>query len=161
MDETNQIHLALKCTMTPFGSAAVAKVFEAYPQNIRDKLIMLRELIFQTAATTEGVGELEETLKWGEPAYVTSQSKTGSTFRIGWKKSAPAQYAMYFHCQTKLVETFRRLFPDDFKFAGKRAIVFSESDVVPLDSLAFCIAAALTYHRNKTVAPSRRRKNIL
>ena len=69
--------------------------------------------------------------------------------RIGWKSSSPTQYAMYFHCQTNLVDTFRTLFPGEFKFAGNRAIVFNESDAVPTDSLAFCVAASLTYHRNK------------
>ena len=38
------------------------------------------------------------------------------------------------------------------KFEGNRAIVFDESDAVPTDSLAVCIAAALTYHRNKAAA---------
>ena len=78
--------------------------------------------------------------------------------RIGWKKSAPSQYAMYFHCQTNLVETFRTLFPREFSFEGNRAIVFNESDSVPRDTLAFCVAAALTYHRNRTggAAPARR-----
>ena len=95
------------------------------------------------------MGELEETLKWGEPAYVTSQSKSGSTVRIGWSEKRPAQYAMYFHCQTNLVEKFREVFPDDFTFEGNRAIVFAEGDVVPTERLAFCIAEALTYHLNK------------
>ena len=138
--------------MKPFESAAVAQAFEAYPVNFRRQLLALRELIFQTAASTKGVGMIEETLKWGEPAYVTSQSKSGSTVRIGWKKSNPSQYAMYFHCQTNLVDTFRALFPSEFKFEGNRAIVFNEHDAVPADSLAFCIAAALTYHRSKAVA---------
>ena len=138
--------------MKPFDNAAVAQAFEAYPVNFRRQLLALRELIFQTAASTEGVGMIEETLKWGEPAYVTSQSKSGSTVRIGWKKSNPSQYAMYFHCQTNLVDTFRALFPSEFKFEGNRAIVFNEHDAVPTDSLAFCIAAALTYHRSKAVA---------
>ena len=52
---------------------AVARVFEAYPPAIQPKLFVLRELIFATAAATEGVGELEETLKWGEPAYLTKK----------------------------------------------------------------------------------------
>ena len=138
--------------MKPFDNAAVAQAFEAYPVNFRRQLLALRELIFQTAASTEGVGMIEETLKWGEPAYVTSQSKSGSTVRIGWKKSNPSQYAMYFHCQTNLVDTFRALFPTEFKFEGNRAIVFNEHDAVPTDSLAFCIAAALTYHRSKAIA---------
>ena len=138
--------------MSPFENAAVAQAFEAYPLDIRRKLLALRALIFQTAALTEGVGMIEETLKWGEPAYATSQSKSGSTMRIGWKKSTPSQYAMYFHCQTNLVDTFRALFPAEFKFEGNRAIVFNEHDVVPTDSLALCIAAALTYHRSKAGA---------
>ncbi|MEP6791921.1 MAG: DUF1801 domain-containing protein, partial [Ramlibacter sp.] len=82
-----------------------------------------------------------------EPAYLTSQSKSGSTVRIAWKKSAPSQYAMYFNCQTTLVDTFRTLFPDELKFEGNRAIVFGKADAVPADTLAFCVAAALTYHR--------------
>lgn len=69
--------------------------------------------------------------------------------RIAWKKSAPSQYAMYFNCQTNLVETFRTLFPHEFRFEGNRAIVFPESDSVPRDALAFCVAAALTYRRNR------------
>jgi Domain of unknown function (DU1801) len=138
-----------------FENVAVARVFDAYPPAMRRKLMSLRKLIFETAAHTDGVGKIEETLKWGEPAYVTSQSKSGSTVRIDWKKSAPSQYAMYFHCQTNLVETFRTLFPNEFKFEGNRAIVFNETDVVPLDSLAYCIAAALTYHRDKKAARSR------
>ena len=73
--------------MRPFEHAGVAQAFEAYPPNIREKLLILRELIFETAASIEGVGKLEETLKWAEPAYVTSQSKSGSAVRIHWKKS--------------------------------------------------------------------------
>ena len=135
--------------MKPIANAAVAKAFEAYPPSIRRKLLALRALILKTAASTQGVGELEETLKWGEPAYLTSESKIGSTIRINWKKSAPGKYAIYFNCQTSLVETFKTLFPREFEFEGNRAIVFSESGAVPTDALAFCIRAALTYHRSK------------
>jgi hypothetical protein len=113
----------------------------------------LRRLIFETAAAIEGVGPITETLKWREPAYLTEASKSGSTIRIGWKKSAPSRYALYFHCQTHLVETFRAQFPDLFVFEGNRAIVFEETDAVPVAPLAMCIAAALTYHRDKKSAP--------
>lgn len=135
--------------MKPFANVAVAKVFADYPTVMRRKLLLLRELILQTAASTEGVGEIEETLKWGEPAYLTSKSKSGSTIRIDWKKARPSEYAMYFNCNTMLVETFRTLFPRDFKFEGNRAIIFNASEAVPTDSLVFCVAAALTYHRRK------------
>ena len=135
--------------MKPIETATVAQAFAAYPPRMRRKLLALRQLIFDTAATTDGVGQIEETLKWGEPAYLTAKSKSGSTIRIAWKKSHPSQYAMYFHCQTNLIETFRTLFPNKFKFEGNRSIVFNENDDVPIEALSFCVAAALTYHRAK------------
>ena len=139
--------------MKPFSNVEVAKVFEAYPADVRHRLLALRELIFRTASSTEGVGKLEETLKWGEPAYLTSQSKSGSTIRIDWKKARPSEYAMYFNCKTTLVETFKTLFPREFQFEANRAIVFKASKPVPTDSLAFCVAAALTYHRSHESKP--------
>jgi hypothetical protein len=136
-------------------SPAVAQVFETCPPEIRRQLLALRKLIFEVAASTEGVGVLEETLKWGELAYITAQSKSGSTIRLGWKKSNPKQYAIYFNCQTNLVESFRTLFSSEFKFQGNRAIVFESDEVVATDALCFCIAAALTYHRDKISSRSK------
>ena len=61
--------------MKPIENEAVARAFEGYPPNIRRRLLARRALILKTAASTDGVGELEETLKWGEPAYLTAESK--------------------------------------------------------------------------------------
>lgn len=135
--------------MTPFANAEVAVVFNSYPAPARKKLLALRELIFRTAAATPGVGELEETLKWGEPAYLTTKSKSGSTVRIAWKKARPDEYAMYFNCQTTLVDTFRTVFARELRFEGNRAIVFSTAETLPADAVVFCVAAALTYHRKR------------
>ena len=109
----------------------------------------LRELIFATAVELKGVGRIEEALRWGEPAYLTTESGSGSTIRIGWRKSRPSQYAMYFNCQTNLVDTSRTIFPRDFTYEGNRAIVFDAGDAVPAEALALCIEAALTYHRKR------------
>ena len=135
--------------MSSFHDPIVASKFATYPPGIRRKLMALRTLILQTAASTEGVGCLEETLKWGEPAYVTAETGSGSTIRMDWKKATPTQYAIYFNCQTNLVETFRTLFPNDFKYEGNRALIFEEDEAIPTEALEFCIAAALTYHRTK------------
>ena len=89
--------------MNTIQNPDVASKFETYPPRIREKLMVLRELIFSTAASTEGVGTLEETLKWGEPAYVTTETGSGSTVRIDWKKAKPTQYAIYFNCNTTLI----------------------------------------------------------
>ncbi|WP_240418886.1 DUF1801 domain-containing protein [Paenibacillus periandrae] len=124
----------------------VAAVLEHYPINIQKKLLFLRQLIYDTALETDGVDSVKETLKWGEPSYVT---ETGSTIRMGWKKSNPSQYALYFNCRTKLVETFREIYCDKFIFEGNRAIVFNEEDDILVGELKQCISLSLTYHTRK------------
>jgi Domain of unknown function (DU1801) len=137
-----------------FENAEVEAAFRAYPDALRKKMLSLRRLIFETARATAGVGGLEETLKWGQPSYVTARTGSGSTIRIDRVKSIPAQYAMYFHCQTNLVATFRELYPRQFTFGGNRSILFDGDDEIPIDALRHCIALALTYHLRKT--PKRR-----
>ena len=128
---------------------AVDAVFGAYPKPLKTKLLALRRLIFDTARTTKGVGALEETLKWGQPSYLTPETKSGSTIRIDQVKSAANRYAVYFHCQTDLVETFRELYPTEFSYGGNRSILLNAEDAVPEQALRHCVALALTYHLNK------------
>ena len=141
--------------MTRFQNPAVAEVFSGYPVVLRKKLMHLRQIILEVAAETNGVGELEECLKWGQPAYVTAQSRSGSTIRIDRYKRSATQYAMYFHCQTTLVQTFRSLFPDVFTFEGDRSFVFAVTDRVPDRELRICVSMALTYHLAKRVTVAR------
>ena len=128
---------------------AVAKVFATYPPKLRKQLLAVRRMIFEVAKQTEGVGKLQETLKWGEPAYVTAETGSGSTIRINRHKKQDQQYAVYFHCQTTLVDSFRGLFPKVFKFEGNRCIVFDAGVRVPAAELKICIGMALTYHRQR------------
>ncbi len=130
---------------TSVRDPAVAAVFASYPPALRTKLNALRALIFDVAAKTEGVGALEETLRWNEPAYLT-ESKAGSMIRIDGHGDG---YAMYFLCQTDLVPTFRRLYRAELSFEGNRAIVFGMKDKVPVAALRHCIAQALTYNLRK------------
>ena len=127
----------------------VAATYASYPAALRLRVLALRALILDVAAKTPGVGPLEESLKWGEPAFVTVRSKSGSTVRIAWKKSQPTQYAMYFNCQTTLVDSFKTMFPTAFIFEGNRALVFELNKPLPLEALTFCVRAALTYHQRK------------
>jgi hypothetical protein len=128
---------------------AVGAVFGAYPKSLKAKLLALRRLILETAAATKGVGELQETLKWGQPSYLTAATKSGSTIRIDQVKAAANQYALYFHCQTDLVATFRELYPNELTTDGNRAIIFNADDAVPEAALRHCVALALTYHLRK------------
>ena len=126
----------------------VAAAFSSYPTRVRAKLLALRRLILDTASTTDGVGPLEETLKWGQPSYLTSESKSGSTIRIDRVKGADGQVAIFFHCQTNLVETFRALYPE-LRYSGNRAILLDAKAKLPKAALRHCVALALTYHRTR------------
>lgn len=151
--DTNLTH---KKHSTEIESRAVAAKLDAYPADIRTKLISLRQLILEVAATTEGVGALEETLKWGQISYLTSQTGSGSLIRFDQHRGSATDYALYFHCQTTLVDTFRERFPQQFRFEGNRALVFDVRKTIPAKQLRHCIGLALTYHLNKQAAKSAR-----
>jgi len=131
-----------------FENQDVEKVFSSYPAGVRKRLFDLRALIFEVAAATDGVGPLTETLKWGEPAYLTEKTKSGSTVRLGTTKT-PDEAAIFFICHTGLVSRFREMFPDALPYQGTRAIVFGPDDAVDQDALAQCLAMAMTYKIRK------------
>ncbi|MFY0714292.1 DUF1801 domain-containing protein [Seonamhaeicola sp. NFXS20] len=124
----------------------VATIFNNYPEHIKNEMAALRALIIETANETKSIDVLEETLKWGEPSYIT---KHGSTLRIDWKPKTPNQYAMYFQCTSRLVSTFKSIFKNYFEFEGTRAIIFQLNDEIPKEPLKLCIKTALTYHKVK------------
>lgn len=124
----------------------VKTVFRKYPDEVRPKMLNLRKLILETASEIEDLTEIEETLKWGEPSYLT---KFGSTIRFDWKAKNPNQYVMYFKCTSKLVPTFKALFNDVFAFEKNRAIIFKMDEEIPESELKQCIRAGLTYHKVK------------
>ena len=124
----------------------VEMVFNKYPAKVKRKIRRLRSLIIEAAQELEGLRELEETLKWGEPSYL---AKRGSTIRIDWKKNKPDQYAMYFSCSSSLVATFKVVYKNTFSFEGNRAIIFALDNEIPEEALKNCISVALTYHKIK------------
>lgn len=128
----------------PASPNDVARAFEDMPPDAQEPLQRLRRLILDTAANTPGVGPVTETLKWGQPSYLTEKTKAGSTIRLGCPKQGG--FAIYTHCQTSIMADFQALFPDDFTFDGNRAVVFKAGDDLPLDKLGFLISRALTYH---------------
>jgi hypothetical protein len=142
----------------PFADPRVAEIFREYPKEVQNRLLFLRELIFDTASAIEGVGELEETLRWGEPTYLTTASGTGTMVRINSRGSA-GRTAVFFHCQTGLIPMFKTLYADTFAYEGKRAIIFEEADSIPVEKLSHCISLALTYHRDRLRPKRRGRRN--
>ena len=125
----------------------VRHTYKTYPEAAQEKLLYIRQMIFDIAKQNTDISEIKETLKWGEPSYV---AKSGSTIRLAWKASTPNHCAIYFTCSTKLVETFKEIYPDIFIYEGNRAIIFSlEDEKIPSNALEHCLLLSLTYHRIK------------
>ncbi len=124
----------------------VQGVFDAYPSEVNQQMRALRTLVLETASEIPELVSLEETLKWGEPSYLT---KHGSTLRMNWKKKNPNQFAMYFKCTSKLVSTFKEVFDDSLKYETTRAVVFQLDDEIPEAKIKECIKATLRYHKVK------------
>jgi len=127
--------------MDQIENQQVREKFNSYPAPIREKMLALRQLVLEVADAP-----LEETLKWGEPSYLCQQ---GSTVRMDAKPKQPEQYALYFNCKSKLVDTFRELYADRFHFDGNRAIIFQLNDTPDKVALKHCIFLSLNYHKLK------------
>lgn len=125
---------------------SIRQVFNSYPEEVKNKMMKLRKIILDVAATLDTANSLEETLKWGEPSYLI---KGGSTVRIDWKESNPKYLGIYFNCRTKLIDTFRATFANDLKFEGNRAILLDIDSSLPEEILFQCINVAFTYHKRK------------
>jgi hypothetical protein len=123
----------------------VKQKFETYPEDIYVCLMQLRTLIL-SVAHQEGIDDIEETIKWGEPSYI---SKIGSTIRFDWKPKTPDQYYIFFNCKTKLIDTFKEIYSDTFTYEGSRAIIFNKRDIVPLTELTHCLSMSLRYKKIK------------
>lgn len=133
-------------TLHRVSDPAVKAVFASYPQEIGDALLDLRATILDVADAVKSIGPIEESLKWGQPAYRPIGARVGTTIRIGPMPSSETEYALFFHCQTSLAENFEELYPCVFRIVDNRALVFSVGEVPPDVPLRHCIALALTYH---------------
>jgi len=126
-------------------SPQVRAVFDAAPAPVRQGMLALRNLVLSVAAEQPEVGPITEALRWGEPAYLTPVSRSGSTIRIGRPKTGG--FALYCNCQTSLIVDFRDSIGDSFRYEGNRAVLFRTVDEIDADRLSLLVARALTWHR--------------
>ncbi|MCB9743616.1 MAG: DUF1801 domain-containing protein [Alphaproteobacteria bacterium] len=146
----------MQTILPPFQDPRVRAVFEAYPPEARRRLLALRALVLEVAAELQDVGPLEESLRWGEPAYLTTVSRSGTTLRMHAKE--PDSYALFVSCQTDLIATFRARHGDALRYEGKRALRFLVAEEPPMEVLRDCVALTLTYRLRKAAERRQRAK---
>ena len=129
-------------------SLDVAAVFQSFPDEVRQKLLAVRQMIFDQSFEDHAVGDIEETLKWGVPSYLTKHPKSGTTIRLQWLP-ASKQYGIFVHCQTSLIADFKELYQFSLNFDKNRGILFEEKEDFPEPIIKKFVSNALTYHSNK------------
>jgi len=133
-------------------SSDIDAVMRGYSSAVQPALTQLRDMVRDVADGLPEIGELVETLKWGQPSFLPKRARVGTTIRMDAISDDPPRIALYVHCQTSLVETFRELYPDVLTFEGNRAVVLDASSPLPEKELRHCIEMALIYHKAKRAA---------
>lgn len=128
---------------------SVKKRIDSFPKSIKSKFLAVRELILDEARNDSSIGELKETLKWGEPSYLTEKTKSGTTVRIDWKEKNPNELGLFVNCKSSLLDQYRSLFPNSFRYEGERAVWINLEKDIPQFELRACIKLALRYHLDK------------
>lgn len=111
----------------------------AAPEAARAGLVALRELVLRVAEEA-GIA-LREDSRWGQPAFLAPK---GTAIRIGVPKGAG--FALFVHCQTRLIEDFRAGPGAGMRFEGTRAVLFDRVEEIDAAALAILIGDALAYH---------------
>ncbi|NVK36059.1 MAG: DUF1801 domain-containing protein [Rhodobacteraceae bacterium] len=130
------------------ASPDVQRVFDAYSDDVRPGLLALRSLIFDIAGKIPTTGGVSESLKWGQPSYLSVTPKLGTPVRLGLSKSG--RIGLFVHCQTTLVDEFKSLFPDAFEYDGTRGVHLRSTQEIQAEKLSLLISSALTYHKRNS-----------
>lgn len=133
----------------PPVSKEVSAAFLNWPVSLRGVLHPVRDLVFEVGNRTPDCGQIVETLKWGQPAYLTEKPRTGTTLRLGPAPEAPGRGALFVHCSTTLIADFQAQYRDLFEYSGNRALILPTALGERREALAHCIALGLTYHKRK------------
>ena len=140
-------------TMTsaaPKWPANVADAYAACGSAAQDRLAQIRTLIFRVADEEPAIGPLTETLKWGQPSYLTEKTKSGTTLRLG---ASDETVSLFVHCQSHVAEQWRAQYGDTLDIIDNRELRLSATGPFPEDPVRHCIAMALTYHARKKSSP--------
>jgi hypothetical protein len=140
LDNPNRREQAAYMT-TPFDSTIAS-----WPAPARDQFNDMRALILKAAQDAD-VGPLDESLKWGQPAWRPRRARQGSTLRLNWQDSAPQSLTLYVDCKTTISDTMRDIYPTEFEYETNRALRVPIGAPLPIQAIDHLARLTFTYHR--------------
>ena len=105
--------------------------------------------LFHTIAQEADTGPLDESLKWGQPAWRPRKARTGATLRMDWDAATPDRLSLYVDCKTDLASRMRDIYPDLPLNDGQRHLGITIGAPLPEQALAHLAEMTFTYHRAK------------
>ncbi|NNE53876.1 MAG: DUF1801 domain-containing protein [Sulfitobacter sp.] len=102
--------------------------------------------LFHGIAQERGVGPLQESLKWGQPAWRPAKPRTGSTLRMDWNEGTPDRLNLFVDCKTDLAARMDDLYPDLAFNDGRRHLAIGLGDPLPEQALAHLAEMTFCYH---------------
>lgn len=133
--------------MRKISEPDVQNAYESLPDSHKRYAYQIRDWIWEEVEGMSLGCNVIETLKWGEPSYLPAKRRIGSTLRIG--QFDEKHIALYFNCQTMLVENFRSMFGREVQYSKNRAVLFNVSEPLPEPIVKTCASRTFRYHLDK------------
>lgn len=118
-------------------------VIDRWPSEAAAHAHAVRSL-WQAEADALGIAHLDESLKWGEPAW--RPRKGGATLRLSWKASV-AELGIFVDCKTDLCARMQSDYPEAFRYVPPRALFLHPGAPLPVEALAHLARIAFRYKR--------------
>ncbi|MFT6630916.1 MAG: hypothetical protein ACJAS4_000860 [Bacteriovoracaceae bacterium] len=128
------------------------EIYSEYPNIVKSYLLEMRKIILDTAKKEKDVGAIEEVLRWGQPTFLTTESKSGTMIRIDRYKKQDDKVAIFFHCQTQIIKMITLKYGKKLTYDGNRGIVFDIKKPLPKRVIKDCAHLALRYNLIKTIS---------
>lgn len=126
----------------------ILNTFALWPDIVQQGAMHVRTVCWDVAKAAE-TGPLDESLKWGQPAWRPRKPRIGSTLRLGWRGDAPDHLDLYVDCKTDIAARVTDAFPDVFDSDKRRRLTIALDRDLPTDALWHLVHQTLTYHRSK------------
>jgi hypothetical protein len=110
--------------------------------------------LFHDIADENDLGGLNESLKWGQPAWRPVKPRTGSTLRMNWSPATPDHLAFFVDCKTDLAARMQDLYPDLPLNDGRRHLGVFLDAPLPEQAIAHLASMTFTYHLKRRAAGS-------
>ncbi|WP_299591736.1 hypothetical protein [uncultured Tateyamaria sp.] len=119
-----------------------------WPETAQSHFLHLRGIVHDVA-TSADIGPLDESLKWGQPAWRPKRPRTGSTLRVDWSPTIPDRLMTFVDCKTDLATQMDNRYPNQFHNDGRRALGFDLDTALDAHAVWHLAHITLTYHRAK------------